>query len=668
MYLIGYDIGSSSLKAALIEAATRKVMAIESYPEIGSEMDMISRQNGWAEQQPEVWWQNLCIVTKRLVQQTKVKISDIKSIGISYQMHGLVLIDREKVVLRPAIVWCDSRAVNIGNDAYHQIGTSWCMDHLLNSPGNFTASKLRWVQDNEPDIFRKIYKILLPGDYIAMRLTGEIYTTMTGLSEGIFWDFKENALSRQVMDYFGFPLDIMPEVVPVFSNQGNLTREAAAATGLHTGVRVTYRAGDQPNNALSLNVLHPGEVAATSGTSGVVYGVVNRPMADPKGRINAFAHINHHEKQPRIGVLLCLNGAGIQYSWMKHQVARDHATYGDMERVLSTVPIGSDGLCILPFGNGAERILENRNLNAHIFNLQFNRHTRAHMFRAALEGVAFSFVYGINILKELGLDVDVLRVGNDNLFQSPVFSSTIATLLDAQIEVVDTNGAIGAARAAGVAAGAFANLEEALKGIQPAVVYEPKLAYNQCLQSYNLWISCLQKALQDPTSSKSSNADRSRLTNQKLREDLLDKERFLHNLNLQLLAKDELLTSIKSEIQVIAQGKDGLKQQVVLRKLAAKIEENIDKKGSWKQFEQQFDLLHSQFIQRLHEKFPDLSTIDLKLAAFLRIRMSTKEIASLLNLSPRGVETQRYRLRKKLDIKGETDLIAFLEEQERHLY
>jgi xylulokinase len=667
MYLLGYDIGSSSIKVALVEAASRRVVAVETYPEIGSEMDMISRQNGWAEQHPEEWWRNLCIGTKRLLKNTSINPLDIKSIGIGYQMHGLVLIDKETMVLRPSIIWCDSRAVSIGNQAYSQIGEDYCLHNLLNSPGNFTASKLRWVQDNEPEIFEKIDKVLFPGDYIAMRLTGTALTTLPGLSEGIFWDFKENKLSNRLLDYFGFSKDLLPEVVPVFSNQGNLSKEAAESTGLHIGVCVTYRAGDQPNNALALNVLHPGEVAATSGTSGVVYGIVNHALTDPKGRINSFAHVNHHEKQPRIGVLLCLNGAGIQHSWMKHQVARDNSSYKDMERMISSVPVGSDGLCILPFGNGAERMLENRNLNAHLFNLQFNRHTRAHLFRAGLEGVAFSFVYGINILKELGLEVDVLRVGNDNMFQSPVFSSTIATLLGAQIEVVETTGAVGAARASGVASGAFSNLDDALKGIKPTAVHEPQLSFGQCSQAYNLWLACLEQSMQDPRSTKNIQSEKARQSSQKLREDLAEKERFLNNSSMLLLAKDELLANIKSEIQALSREGNPIKMQTALRKLASRIEENIDKKGSWQQFEQQFDLLHSQFIQRLHEKYKILSTTDLKLSALLRMKLNTKEIAGLLNLSPRGVETQRYRLRKKFGIAAEADLAAFLEEQEKEI-
>jgi xylulokinase len=668
MYLLGYDLGSSSIKAAIVDATTRKVLAVESYPEGGTEMDMISRQNGWAEQQPDDWWRNLCIVTKRLLKKTGVAPTDIQSIGIAYQMHGLVLVDNENRALRPSIIWCDSRAVSIGNQAFKQIGEQYCLEHLLNSPGNFTAAKLRWVQDNEPEIYSKIHKIMLPGDYIAMRLTGEAYTTVAGLTEGIFWDFKGNCVSQKVMNHFGFSKDILPEIVPTFSNQGTLSREAAEATGLHEGIRVTYRAGDQPNNALSLNVLHPGEVAATSGTSGVVYGIVDRPLTDMKGRINSFAHVNHHEKQARVGVLLCLNGAGIQHSWMKHQVARDNSSYADMERMLSSVPVGSDGLCILPFGNGAERMLENRNLNSHIFNLQFNRHTRAHLFRAGMEGVAFSFVYGINILKELGLEVDVLRVGNDNMFQSQVFSSTIATLLGAQIEVVETTGAVGAALASGIATGTFSNLDEALKGINPTVIHEPQMNFGQCTQAYNLWLSCLEQTLMDPHTNKSVQADKARLASQKLREDLATKERHLNNSSLYLLAKDEMLSVLKADMQNIVKENDIAKMQIALKKLVVRIDENINKKGSWQQFEQQFDLLHSQFIQRLHEKYPILTTTDLKLSALLRMRLNTKEIAGLLNLSPRGVETQRYRLRKKFNLAGDADITNFLEEQERQLF
>lgn len=493
MYLIGYDIGSSSIKAGLVEAATGRQVAVCSYPE--REMDMISHQSGWAEQEPGTWWQNLVQATKKLLSETKIDPSEIKAIGISYQMHGLVLVDENLEVLRPSIIWCDSRAVTIGDDAFEQLGTEYCLKHLLNSPGNFTASKLKWVKENEPELFRKVHKAMLPGDYIAMKLTGSVRTTVSGLSEGIFWDFTKKEVSKALLDYYGLDESVLPEVSDCTGLQGEVTEEASVLTGLAAGTPVTYRAGDQPNNALSLNVLNPGEVAATCGTSGVVYGVVDKPVYDLASRVNGFAHVNYQQDSERIGILLCINGAGIQHRWLKHEVARAGQDYPNMEAAALQVPIGSDGLSILPFGNGAERIFKNENIGSHIIGLEFNRHGQAHLFRAALEGIAFSFVYGVNIMKEMGLEVKVMRVGNDNLFQSAIFSKTIATLLDCQIEVVNTTGAYGAARAAGVAIGAYQNLSEALKSIQPDHVYQADFDHAACELAYERWLKHLNKML-----------------------------------------------------------------------------------------------------------------------------------------------------------------------------
>jgi xylulokinase len=657
MYLLGFDIGSSTLKAAIVEAETHKVVAIESYPE--TEMDMIARKSGWAEQSPEVWWQNLCTLTRRLLVRTRIKNTDIKAIGISYQMHGLVLIDENQHVLRPAIIWCDSRAVEIGRTAFQELGEMNCLKSLLNAPGNFTASKLKWVKDNEPETYRRIKYVLLPGDYIAMKLTGQIFTTILGLSEGVFWDFKQNKVSQAILDYYGFSSEILPEITPVFSIQGTLTREAAEMTGLHIGTKVTYRAGDQPNNALSLNVIRPGEVAATSGTSGVVYGVFDRPIYDTKSRINAFAHVNHSTEKQRIGALLCINGAGIQYSWMKHQVAREGLSYNDMERIVSSTPVGSDGLCILPFGNGAERMLADQNLNAHVLNLEFNRHTRAHLYRAALEGVAFSFVHGINILKEIGLVVDVLRVGNDNMFQSRVFSTTIATLLDLQIEMVETTGAVGAARAAGVAAGVYKSLEEALEGIRPTEVFEPEMDKGLCSQAYNYWSSMLENKLSQK-GNKSNAIERVRQNVSKLHQELDDKSQELNKISMKLMAKNELLEQMGDAITRIQKLGDLKSIQIELKKMTRRIQESEEHESAWGLIEERFNISQDGFIAKLKSEYPDITIDELKLCALLKLQLTNKELAQYFNLSVRGIETRRYRLRKKLGIDIDTDIALFL--------
>lgn len=485
MYLIGFDVGSSSVKAALVDVQKGKAACVVQFP--SSEMEIKAVQSGWAEQEPEMWWKYVCEASAQVLRQSGVSPNQIQGIGISYQMHGLVVVDKQKRVLRPAIIWCDSRAVEIGNRAFVEMGEQFCLRHLLNSPGNFTASKLRWIRENEPHLYEKIDKIMLPGDYIAMRLTGETTTTISGLSEGVFWDFNTNTLSPELLDYYGIDASLIPEIRPTFSIQGKLTAEAAQATGLAAGTPVGYRAGDQPNNALSLNVLNPGEIAATGGTSGVVYGVVDQPIYDLESRVNGFAHVNYTPAQPHIGILLCINGAGIQYSWMRQLMTENGTTYDQMEQKAASVAVGADGLSILPFGNGAERIFNNKNIGAQLCQVEFNRHTRSHFFRAALEGIAFAFVYGIEILKELGLSVDVMRVGNDNLFQSTLFSTTIATLVNSRIELIETTGAVGAARAAGLATGVYSSLDEALHNLQIKGVFEPDSQTQAYCDAYNSW-------------------------------------------------------------------------------------------------------------------------------------------------------------------------------------
>jgi len=490
LYLIGYDIGSSSIKAAIVEVETSRRVGFVQYPD--TEMDIISKHPGWAEQDPEIWWEYVCQATRKLLDDTNILSPEIAGIGIAYQMHGLILIDKDLNVLRPSIIWCDSRSVEIGKRAFEEIGPDKCLTHLLNSPGNFTASKLKWVKDHEPDIYNRIHKIMLPGDFIAMKLTGEVNTTVSGLSEAILWDFKENKIADFLLEYFEIGLDLIPDIVPSFGDQGSLTTEASELTGLNKGTPVTYRAGDQPNNALSLNVLNPGEMAATGGTSGVVYGVEEKYVYDQESRVNSFAHVNHSLESPRIGILLCINGAGILYSWVKNQIALEGTSYEDMERMMASVPVNSDGLRILPFGNGAERILLNENPGASINNLHFNRHSRAHFYRAAIEGIAFSFIYGLDILKQMGLHPEIIRVGNDNLFKSEVFSTTVCNLSGYPIEVHDTSGAVGAARGAGFGASAYMTLKEAFSNNEIEIEYQPQ-GKEVHQQGYQAWKADLDK-------------------------------------------------------------------------------------------------------------------------------------------------------------------------------
>lgn len=490
MYLLGYDIGSSSIKASLIDAEKGTTLASSFYPK--TEMAMIAEKPGWAEQHPEEWWKNLKQVTHEIMQTAKVRVTDLKGIGISYQMHGLVLVDKQKNVLRPSIIWCDSRAVPYGDKAFEDIGSEKCLSHLLNSPGNFTAAKLKWVKENEPDTFRQIYKIMLPGDYIAMRLTDRICTTASGLSEGILWDFSNNSLAAFLMEYFGFSPDIIPDIVPTFSIQGELSRQAAEELGLAPGIPVAYRAGDQPNNAFSLNVLNPGEIAATAGTSGVVYGVSQEVKYDPHSRVNTFAHVNHKEGQNRLGVLLCINGTGILNSWIRRNTGFAEKSYNDMNQLAISVSPGSDGVIVLPFGNGAERMLRNKDIGCHIGNLNFNLHGQSHILRAVQEGIVFAFNYGIEIMRGIGISTSVIRAGKANMFLSPIFTTTLASITGATIELYNTDGSVGAARGAGVGIGLYRSFEDAFVGLNKIESIKPDDKLKTVLnEAYQHWVEYL---------------------------------------------------------------------------------------------------------------------------------------------------------------------------------
>lgn len=491
MLLLGLDVGTSSIKASVIDSQTLQLLGSTNYPE--KEAEISSPKPGWAEQSPEMWWENTRNAIRLLQSKSTVSLKEVEAIGISYQMHGLVLVNKEQKALRDAIIWCDSRAVTIGDNAFEAIGKQRCLTNLLNSPGNFTASKLAWVKENESAVYDQIDKIMLPGDFIAMKLTGEISTSISALSEGVFWDFKENRLSADIIDYFGFNDSAFPKAHEVFSSHGQVSKSIANELGLKEGIPVSYKAGDQPNNALSLNVLEPGEVAATAGTSGVIYGVSDQLIADKESRVNTFAHVNHTSNKNRLGVLLCINGTGILNRWAKNLYNTD-ISYPTMNELASSVPIGSEGVRVLPFGNGAERMLNNKNIGAHFQHIDFNRHQQPHLFRAVQEGIAFSFRYGLEILRENGVDPQVIRAGKANMFLSDVFIHAFVNTTGVPVELYQNDGSVGAAIGAGIGAGYFNSPAEAFKGFKPLKTIEPekKSAYEE---AYLDWKSLLLRKL-----------------------------------------------------------------------------------------------------------------------------------------------------------------------------
>lgn len=490
--LIGYDIGSSSVKTTLLDADSGKVVASEGLPKV--EMSIESPHKDWAEQDPMMWWKYVVETTQAVVKSASIQKGELKAIGISYQMHGLVVVDQSQEVIRPSIIWCDSRAVSIGNKAFEELGEDYCLPHLLNSPGNFTASKLKWVKENEPEVYRKIHKIMLPGDFIAMKLTGEILTSETGLSEGILWDFKSSGVSHKLLDHYGIAPSLLADVVPSFSHQGNVSSEVAQLLGIEAGVPITYRAGDQPNNAFSLNVLQAGEIATTAGTSGTVYGVSTEPVYDEKSRVNTFVHVNHSDSNPSYGVLLCVNGTGILNSWMKRLLSGRELSYEQMNNHAAEAPIGSEGLAFIPFGNGAERIMENKSVGAHMSGLNLLKHDHRHMLRAGQEGIVSSLTYGFNIMKSMGLTLETVKAGKANMFLSPLFREAFVNMNQVSLELYDTDGSQGAARGAGIGAGIYADTKEAFTGLEKISALDPEATLvSQYQDVYHNWEGYLNK-------------------------------------------------------------------------------------------------------------------------------------------------------------------------------
>lgn len=493
MLLLGLDIGTSSVKASVVDAKTQQCIASAQYPE--TESGITSLQPGWAEQSPEMWWEHVQLAVLKLHAQRLYDPKDIRAIGIAYQMHGLVCVDKQQNVLRDSIIWCDSRAVELGNKAFEAIGKEKSLLHLLNSPGNFTASKLAWVKQNEPDVYSKIEKIMLPGDYIAMKLTGDTTTSVSALSEGVFWDFQQNELSKDVFDHYGLERSFIPSIKEVFAEHGQVSPAVAKTLSLTERIPVTYKAGDQPNNALSLNVLNPGEVAATAGTSGVIYAVSDQLTYDNESRVNTFAHVNYTTEKKRLGVLLNVNGAGILNRWIKN-ICGDKLDYKQVNEAAAKVKPGSEGVVILPFGNGAERMLNNRTINAHIHHINFNIHSAAHLYRAAQEGIAFALRYGLDIMRSNGINPKVIRAGKANMFLSEVFTEAFVNTTGVPVELYNGDGSVGAAIGAGMGAGIYTNAKEAFQHFKPVETIEAERRRSyEYDHHYGLWQATLLKQL-----------------------------------------------------------------------------------------------------------------------------------------------------------------------------
>lgn len=491
---LGVDLGSSSIKLSLLDGDSGKVIASVTHPKM--EMKIQSPKAGWAEQDPELWWHYFLAGYRELVNKSEIDSKKIRAIGIAYQMHGLVIVDKDHQVLRPSIIWCDSRAVQVGDEALNSLGAEYALGRLLNSPGNFTASKLSWVRQNEPEVFSKVHKFMLPGDFLAMKLSRQITTTRAGLSEGVFWDFEERGVSKKLLESLGLSEAMIPDIVPEMGADVQISTKVAEELGLSEDVVISYRSGDQPNNAFSLNVLEPDEVASTAGTSGVIYAVTDKNVWDQKSRINTFLHVNDTEEHPRNGVLICVNGTGILYSWMRKVLnsGGGEIDFDQMNEMVQSVAPGASGVQCLPFGNGAERIFENKMVGAHLLNLDFNRHNTSHMLRASVEGIVFALNLGFEMLTDLEVGSKTIRAGRANLFLSEAFREIFVNVTGLPLELYDTDGAAGAARGAALGVEFYGTAEEAFSSLEKLEVIEPDPELTGIYSTlFSEWNSVIQK-------------------------------------------------------------------------------------------------------------------------------------------------------------------------------
>ena len=491
-HVLGIDLGSSSVKVSLLDTATGRTLDQEQRP-AAAEMAIEAPRPHWAEQDPHRWWANTTEAIRAL--KARHSLAEVSAIGVAYQMHGLVLLDAEGEVVRPSIIWCDSRAVALGREAAESIGQHRIETTTLNGPGNFTASKWAWVARHEPEVLARATTVMLPGDYIAFKLTGERNTTASGLSEMILWDFGQRRPASFVLEHYGLDVDLLPPLVPTFGDQGTVLAEVAQEFGFRQNARVAYRAGDQPNNAYALNVLEPGETAATAGTSGVVYAVTDQRVYDRQQRVNAFLHVNAAAEAERLGVLLCVNGTGSAYAWLRRTLgATALPDYAQVNAWAAESEIGGDGLRFYPWGNGAERMLGNADLGARLEGLTFARHGAPELCAAVQDGIAAALTYGTRGLDDVGARPQVVRAGRANLFLSDRFAQAFAQLGEAPLQLYDTDGAQGAARGAAVGAREYADHAEALASLRVVAEFEPRAELAAAYEDYyERWLAGMQR-------------------------------------------------------------------------------------------------------------------------------------------------------------------------------
>ncbi len=462
IFTLGIDVGTSGTRALVIDERGNVVAsATEEHAAFSSP------QIGWAEQHPEDWWRACCLAVPRALQQSGLKPSDIACVGLSGQMHGAVMLGENGEVVRPALIWCDVRTERQCRELTDNIGAAQLIQATCNPAlVNFTLTKLMWVREHEPENWKRVRSIMLPKDYIRWRMTGELATDMSDASGTLLLDVAHRRWSRVMLEAAAIDERLLPGLFESPEVCGAINGEGASATGLRRGTPVVAGAGDQAAGAVGMGVVAPGMVSATIGTSGVVFAATDRPALEPGGRLHTFCHAI----PGRWHAMGVTQAAGLSLRWFRDQFGvgtnqSDRDPYELLTDEAAQVPPGCQGLLWAPYLMGERTPHLDPNARGALVGLTAT-HTRAHVIRAILEGIAFSLRDTFTLFDEMKVDVKRVRLGGGGA-RSALWRQIQADVYGHEVEIVgaEEGAAYGVAILAGVGAGIWKSVDEACSAV-----------------------------------------------------------------------------------------------------------------------------------------------------------------------------------------------------------
>ncbi|NMB45770.1 MAG: xylulokinase [Firmicutes bacterium] len=496
--MIGIDIGTSGVKT-LVVTETGKIVA-----QATAEYPLYHPKAGWAEQDPEDWWQATLTTLKKIGEDLGSDADRVKAIGLSGQMHGSVFLDKSGNVLRPAILWCDVRTADQCRYITETVGRDELIRHTSNPAlEGFTAPKIVWLQQNEPDVYRQVAKVLLPKDYVRYRLTGEIFTEMSDAAGSLLLDVTHRRWSEPVLQALNIDPEILPECRESIDVCGTLTQQVAESTGLPAGIPVAGGGADNACGATGAGIVRPGRVLSSIGSSGVIVVHTDQPQTDPQGKVHTFNHAIPH----RWYVMGVIMAAGLSLKWFRDNLGHLEKqmesltgtdAYDLMSAQAAPTPPGAEGLVFLPYLNGERTPHADAYARGVFFGLT-PRHTRGHLIRAVMEGVVYALRDSVEIIRAMGIPIEQVRAIGGGA-KSPLWRQMQADIMQLEVATlnIDEGPAFGAALLAGVCAQVYSSVEEAAENTVRIVhTTEPNRDLTRLYDDYYQLFRSLYPALKD---------------------------------------------------------------------------------------------------------------------------------------------------------------------------